>query len=223
MSSSIADFVADVLRHEASDLALFERAFTHSSLSRESYERLEFLGDRVLGLTIAEALYTRFPKEAEGAMSRRYNALVARETCAEIGRGIGIPPLIRVGKQARDDQTNKSDNVVGDVVEALLGALMLDGGLDQARAFILDAWEPYISGQGRAPLHPKSALQELAAAKGFKPPVYETIGRSGAHHAPRFVVRVSVHRLGEAQAEGLSKQEAEKLAAEMLLEKVSNA
>lgn len=218
--SAIADFVRDIAGHAPSDLALFERAFTHSSLGKDCYERLEFLGDRVLGLTIAETLYARYPEESEGQMSRRYNALVARETCAEIGRGMGIPPLIRLGRQARDDQANRSDNVVGDVVEALLGALMLDGGLETARRFILDAWEPYISGQGRAPIHPKSGLQELAAAKGLRPPVYELLGRTGAHHAPKFTVKVTVARLGEATAEGLTKQEAETAAAAALLEQV---
>jgi len=219
--SDVADFVLQAAGHEPKDAVLFERAFTHSSLGRDSYERLEFLGDRVLGLVMAEALYTRYPTEAEGVLSRRYNALVARETCAEVGRAIGLPPLIKLGRQARDDQANRSDNVVGDVVESVIGALMIDGGLDVTKAFILSAWAPYLDGQGRAPEHPKSALQELAAAKGRKTPHYELIGRSGAHHAPRFTVKVSVNGLGEAEAEGLSKQEAETAAAAALLEKLA--
>ena len=115
---------------------MFERALTHSSLGRDSYERLEFLGDRVLGLVVGRWLYERFPAEPEGQLSRRYNALVARETCAEVGRELGLPPLIQLGKQARDDGASNSDNVVGDVVEALIGALLLDGGLDVADAFV---------------------------------------------------------------------------------------
>ena len=211
------DFVRKQLGHEPNDPALFELAFTHSSVSRDSYERLEFLGDRVLGMVIANALYRRYPSEPEGNLSRRYNALVDRETCAENGREIGVPALVRLGKQAREDGASQSENVVGDVVEALIGALFLDGGIDAAERFILRLWEPDLASQRRAPQHPKSALQELAAAKGCKPPEYEVVSRIGAHHSPRFTVRVSVTKLGEAMADGSSKQEAETAAAVALL------
>ena len=217
MSDELALFVRDKLGHAAKDAALFERALTHSSSGPDSYERLEFLGDRVLGLVIARALYERYPNEPEGNLSKRFNALVARETCANVGRELGLPALIRLGKQARSDGASTSGNVLGDVVEALIGALLLDGGMEQAQAFILSAWEPYLTGQGRAPQHPKSALQELAAARGRKPPVYEIVSRTGEHHNPKFIVRVSVGKLGEATAEGSSKQEAETAAASALL------
>jgi ribonuclease-3 len=218
--NDVASFVRDQLGHSAKDLSLFERALTHSSVGADSYERLEFLGDRVLGAVIARALYDRHPNEPEGNLSKRYNALVARETCAEVGREIGIPALLRLGKQARGDGANQSDNVVGDAVEALIGALLLDGGMDQAERFILARWEPLLAGQGRAPQHPKSGLQELAASRGRKPPVYELVSRTGAHHSPKFTVRVSVGKLGEATAEGSSKQEAETAAAAALLEQL---
>ena len=217
MSGGIAQFVREKLGHRPGDMKLFERALSHSSAGADNYERLEFLGDRVLGLVIARALYDRYPKEPEGNLSRRYNALVARETCAEIGRELGVPPLIRLGKQAREDGANQSDNVVGDTVEALIGALLIDAGLDAAQRFVLKAWAPFLEAQGRAPQHPKSALQELAAARACKPPEYEVVGRSGAHHAPVFTIRVAVKGLGEATAEGSSKQEAETAAAEALL------
>jgi ribonuclease-3 len=217
MSREIEDFVRERLEHEPKDSGLFELAFTHSSVARDSYERLEFLGDRVLGMVIANALYRRYPNEPEGYLSRRYNGLVDRETCAANGREIGVPALIRLGKQAREDGANQSDNVVGDVVEALIGALFIDGGIKAAERFILKLWEPDLASQRRAPQHPKSALQELAAAKGCKPPEYEVVGRTGAHHAPKFTIRVSVASLGEATAEGSSKQEAETAAAAALL------
>jgi len=217
MKPDIAAFVRDQLGHEPKDLKLFELALTHSSVSGGSYERLEFLGDRVLGMTIAEALYRRYPNEPEGNLSKRYNALVDRETCAQNGREIGVPALVRLGKQAREDGASQSDNVVGDVIEGLIGALFLDGGIDVAKRFILRLWEEDLSTQRRAPQHPKSALQELAAAKGVKAPAYEVVSRTGAHHAPRFTVRVSVAQLGEATAEGASKQEAETSAAAELL------
>ena len=218
--SEVGEFVRDALGHAPRDAQLFERALTHGSAARDSYERLEFLGDRVLGLVVARWLYERFAGEPEGALSRRYNALVARETCAEVGRALGLPPLIRLGRQARGDRAADSDNVVGDVVEALIGALMLDGGLDAADAFIRRAWAPLLDGQGAAPQHPKSALQELAAARSLAAPAYELIARTGAHHAPRFKVRVSVRNAGDAEAEGDSKQEAETAAATALLEQL---
>jgi ribonuclease-3 len=214
----VAAFVRDRLGHEPKDICLFELAMTHKSVGTgEDYERMEFLGDRVLGHVMARALYDRHPSEPEGYLSRRYNVLVARETCADIGRELGVPTLVRLGKQARDDGASQSENVVGDVVEALIGALLIDGGLEAAQRFILQTWEPLLDEQRNAPEHPKSALQELAAAKGCKAPLYEVVAQTGAHHAPKFTIRVSVPRLGEATAEGTSKQDAETAAAAALL------
>jgi len=221
MKGDVAAFVRRQLGHEPKDLRLFELALTHSSVAGPgSYERLEFLGDRVLGMVIARALYDRYPDEPEGNLSKRYNALVDRVTCAENGREIGVPAFVRLGKQAREDGASQSDNVVGDVVEALIGALFLDGGLEAAEQFILRQWEPDLAIQGRAPQHPKSALQELAASRQVKAPTYEVVERTGAHHAPKFTVRVSVPKLGEATAEGASKQEAETAAAAALLDQL---
>ncbi len=219
-SPTIAGFVRERLGHEPKDLSLFELAMTHASARSTNYERLEFLGDRVLGQVMARTLYDRHPSEPEGYLSRRYNVLVARETCAEIGRELGLSTLIRLGKQAREDGAAQSDNVLGDVVEALIGALSIDGGLEAAERFIRQAWAAHLEGQRKAPVHPKSALQELAAARGFKTPLYEIVSRTGAHHAPRFTVKVSVPRLGEATAEGTSKQEAETEAATALLKQL---
>lgn len=218
--SEVAEFVTDVLGHSPGDLSLFERALTHSSRRRESYERLEFLGDRVIGVAIAKWLYERFPEEPEGKLSRRYNVLVARETCGEIGRELGLPALIQLGRQAREDGANWSDNVVGDVVEALVGAVFLEAGLGEAEEVVRRIWAPYVESQGRAPEHPKSMLQELAAAKNFAAPEYEVARKSGAHHAPRFTVSVSIKGVGEASAEGSSKQEAETAAATALLKQL---
>ena len=215
--SEAAEFIADKLGHPPRDLGLYERALTHSSVGGDTYERLEFLGDRVLGVVVARALYERYPDEPEGKLSRRFNALVARETCAEVGRALGLSPRIRLGRQAREDQANNSDNVIGDVVEALIGALLLDAGLETAEKFILGAWGELLDGQGRAPQHPKSGLQELAAAKGRRPPEYTLVSRTGPHHAPLFTVSVAVKGLGEATAQGASKQEAETEAAAALL------
>ena len=220
MSDGFDDFLLGLFGQMPNERSLFEQAVSHSSADGRSYERLEFLGDRVLGLVIARWLFERFPNEPEGKLSSRLNALVARETCAEIGRAIDLPPWIRLGRQARDDRANQSDNVIGDVVEALIGALLLDSGMDHAEQFVRAHWGPLLDQQRRAPQHPKSTLQELAAARGHKPPAYETVGRTGAHHSPVFTVRVTVPGLGEAEAQGSSKQEAEKAAAAALLEQV---
>ena len=217
MSADVAAFVRDKLGHEPRNIALFELALTHSSIGKNSYERLEFLGDRVLGMVIAHALYERYPNEPEGNLSKRYNGLVDGVTCAQNGREIGVPQLVRLGRQAREDRASQSDNVVGDVVEALIGALFLDGGFEAAERFILKLWEPDLAVQRRAPQHPKSALQELAAAKGLRAPAYEVVSRTGAHHAPKFTVRVTVPTLGEATADGSTKQEAETASAAALL------
>ena len=219
--SDFAAFVAKALGRQPRDFRLFELAVTHASATgRDSYDRLEFLGDRVLGLIIAGWLYERFPNEPEGMLSKRLNALVSRETCAEVGRALGVPGQIRLGKQAREDRATDSDNVVGDVVEALIGALFLESGLDAVQDFIRGAWAPYVDSQKGAPQHPKSALQELAADLSLPPPHYELVSRTGAHHAPTFRIRVSIKGGGEAEAEGPSKQDAEKAAAAALLEKM---
>lgn len=212
-------FIGEALGGEPRDPKLFERALTHGSHGRETYERLEFLGDRVLGLVVAAWLYQRFPNEPEGKMSRRYNALVARETCADVGLSLELPPFIRLGRQAREDNANMSENVIGDVVEAIIGAIFLDGGLDRAEAFVRSNWAPFLEEQRKAPVHPKSALQEVAADRKLGVPNYELVSRFGPHHAPRFRVKVSLGKHGEAEAEGDSKQEAETAAAALLLEK----
>jgi len=217
---NLPPFIGEAVGGEPRDPQMFERALTHGSHGRETYERLEFLGDRVLGLVVAAWLYQRFPTEPEGRMSRRYNALVARETCADVGRALELPPYILLGKQAREDHANLSDNVVGDVVEAIIGAIYLDGGLDRAEAFVRSNWAPFLDDQRKAPEHPKSALQERAAERKLGAPVYELVSRFGPHHAPRFRVKVSLGGRGEAEAEGDSKQEAETAAAAALLEKL---
>lgn len=219
--TQLPTFIGETLGRQPADAKMFERALTHGSHGRETYERLEFLGDRVLGLVVAHWLYERFPNEPEGKMSRRYNALVARETCAEVGRDLDLPRYVRLGRQAREDNANLSDNVIGDVVEAVLGALFIDGGLEPADRFVRTNWAPFLEEQKRAPMHPKSALQERAAAKNLGVPAYELISRFGPHHAPRFKVKVSLGRHGDAEAEGASKQEAETAAAAALLEKIS--
>jgi ribonuclease-3 len=218
--TELATWIEEQTGHSPRDIALFRRAVTHSSRGGADYERLEFLGDRVLGIAMAWWLYSCFPDEPEGNLSRRLNVLVSRETCAEVARAIGLNAQMRLGKQALDDGAADSDNVLGDMIEALLGALFIEAGLDTAAAFVRQHWEGLLDRQVSAPKHPKSTLQEWAAANNRKPPEYGLVERLGPQHAPRFLVEVSIRGVGEARAEGTSKQEAETEAAKALLEKI---
>ena len=202
------------LTGEAPRLAdLWNEALTHGSMGEpRNYERLEFLGDRVLGLAIAEWLHERGRMD-EGTLSQRLNALVSGHTCATVAREIGLPAHLRLGKQARDDGGHDSDNILGDVVEALLGALFIERGYDAAQALVRRLWADQVAAGKGEQKHPKAALQEWAAGNKRKPPVYALLAREGPDHAASFTVSVSVKGVGEAQAGGSSKQEAETQAA----------
>jgi ribonuclease-3 len=217
-----AGWLADLIGRPPRDSAAFHQALTHGSAQADNYERLEFLGDRVLGIIMADWLFTQFAHEPEGKLSRRFNALVSGETCADVARAAGVATHLVLGKQARDDGAADSDNVLGDVMEALIGALYLEAGLDEARALVRRLWGNRVNTQDSAPKHPKSALQEWAAANKRKPPEYVMTDRSGPHHALRFTVEVSIKGAGEARATGASKQEAETAAAKALLDKLTS-
>lgn len=203
-------------------------ALTHGSFNGNSghpneaaakdYQRLEFLGDRVLGLAVAAWLY-RAGDGPEGKLSQRLNALVSGTTCARIARRIGASDHIRLGKQARDDGGKDSDKILGDVMEALIGASFIEQGFDATRDVIYRLWEDELKGDVGRAKHPKSALQEWAAGNRRAMPVYEVIERSGPDHAARFTVRVSINHVGEAEASATSKGEAERLAAKAFIEK----
>ena len=200
------------------DYSLYVRALTHGSTGKPDYQRLEFLGDRILGLVIADMLYHQFGDEAEGRLSHRLNALVAGSTCAEIARQIDIAPHIRFGRQARDDGAQQSENVLGDIMEALIGALYIDHGMEAARSLIERLWSPLIDAADGAPKHPKSTLQEWCAAKGRKVPEYVITKKEGPPHAMRFEVTVTVKGFDPLSAEANSKQAAETAAALAFLE-----
>lgn len=219
LSEPLRPWLAGLFGRVPTDLAPFERALTHGSRDADNYERLEFLGDRVLGLTVAQWLFELFPEEPEGQLSKRFNALVSGQVCAEVARELGVAAQLRLGKQARDDGAGDSEHVLGDVTEALIGAWYLDAGWDEAQRFVRWAWRARVHREAVAPQHPKSALQEWAAAKNRRTPAYEVTDRSGPGHAPRFTVKVAIGKL-EASASGGSKQEAETQAAATLLKQV---
>jgi ribonuclease-3 len=197
--------------------ALTHGSFNGSGAEAADYQRLEFLGDRVLGLSVAAWLF-RAGDAPEGKLSQRLNALVSGTTCARIARTIGMPAHIRLGKQARDDGGADSDKILGDVMEALIGACFIQHGFDTARDQIYRLWAEELEGDVGKAKHPKSALQEWAAGNRRSGPVYEVTSRSGPDHAARFTVRVSVRNVGEAEATASSKGEAERLAAKAFLE-----
>lgn len=200
------------------DEALWLSALTHGSFEASTnYERLEFLGDRVLGLSIADWLFGE-NNAPEGKLSQRLNALVSGATCARIARSIGLPDHIRLGKQAREDGARDSDNILGDVTEALLGAHFLEFGFEPTRNLIRRLWAEVFAGDLGQSKHPKSALQEWAAGNQRKPPEYELVSREGPDHAARFTVRVTVKNVGSAEATASNKSQAEKLAAQAFME-----
>jgi ribonuclease III len=207
------EFVAVIAGNPPGDEALWLEALTHGSTGEQrDYERLEFLGDRVLGLTIADWLFER-SNAAEGRLSQRLNALVSGSTCAEIARSIGLGEHIRLSKQALDDGGRESDNILGDVMEALIGACFVERGFVAARDMVRRLWDETMEGKTGTAKPPKSALQEWAAGNKRKMPEYRLVERSGPDHAARFTVAVAVKDVGEAQATATSKQEAETEAA----------
>jgi len=213
LSDATRAFLKGSIGQEPVGEALWREALTHGSTGQErDYQRLEFLGDRVLGLAIAEWLHEQ-GRDDEGKLSQRLNALVSRSTCAEVARAIGLGPHILLGKQARDDGGQESENILGDVMEALIGACFLERGFAAARDLVRRLWADVFAGQTGQRKHPKSALQEWAAGNRRKTPEYRLIERSGPDHAAKFTVAVEIKGVGEAEATGSSKQEAETLAA----------
>lgn len=199
------------------DEALWLEALTHGSTgAARDYQRLEFLGDRVLGLIIAEWLHA-LESGDEGRLSQRLNALVSRATCARMARAIGLGDHIRLGKQARDDGGANSDNILGDVMEALIGASFVTHGFEDTRVMVRRLWANAMAGKTGQAKHPKSALQEWAAGNRRRMPEYRLVERSGPDHAARFTVSVAIHGIGEVEATAGSKQDAETLAAEAFM------
>lgn len=219
LSPETRAFLTRLVGREPGDEALWREALTHGSTGDlRNYERLEFLGDRVLGLAIAEWLHEQSGDD-EGKLSQRLNALVSRATCAQIARGLGLGEHIVLGKQARDDGGRDSENILGDVMEALIGAAFVEQGFEPARDMVRQLWIDLLAGQTGQRKHPKSALQEWAAGNKRKTPEYRLVERSGPDHAAKFTVAVAIKGVGEAEATGSSKQEAETLAAEAFLRK----
>jgi ribonuclease-3 len=207
------------LNHTFKDKELLRHALTHSSTGEDqNYERLEFLGDRVLGLVIAQALYERFPDEAEGDLAKRLAALVQGELLAEIASQIELGQFIILSEAEAQAGGAQNENILSDVFEALIGALYIDGGLKKCEALINGLWEGRFTEMKTPPQHPKTRLQEWAQGKGLPLPSYKVIGQSGPDHAPVFEIQLTVKGYEPVSAEGYSRQEAEKQAAKAFFE-----
>lgn len=211
--------LAKSIGYEFRDASLLKLALTHPSLGKTaSNQRLEFLGDMVLGLVIAELLYTLYPNEQEGELARRLAALVRGETLTEIAQEIGLGKAITMSAGEAAAGGREAASNLEDAVEALIGAIYLDGGLIAAKHFILPRWSERAKTQKAAPKDAKTSLQEWAQARGIPVPTYEVVEQKGPAHAPDFTVRVTVQGQDPKQATANSKRGAEQLAAQALLE-----
>jgi ribonuclease III, bacterial len=211
------------LGYSFTDPDLLERALTHSSAVspgkriERSYQRLEFLGDRVLGLVVADMLYKRYANANEGELSRSLNTLVRKETCADIARQLNLGAEMILGEsEARSGGADK-DAILGDVTEAVIGAIYLDGGLEPARAFIERHFEDYLADGQSNRADAKTTLQEWAQARGLEPPAYVLVERTGPDHAPQFTIGVNLTGFDRLEATGPSKKVAEHRVAELFL------
>ena len=227
--AAAAAALAQRLGHAFADPALLERALTHRSVGQgarkvDDNERLEFLGDRVLNLLIADALLHRFPHEQEGDLSKRLHHLVSGVACAEVAREWGVGPALRLPGGETRRGAREQEVFLADACEALIAAVFLDGGLDAARAVVEAAWGSGLANAApaRAP-NPKTQLQEWALARGAGLPRYEVTDRSGPEHQPRFRVSATVEGLSPSEGEGGSRREAEQAAARAFIEREAQA
>ncbi|MES2666369.1 MAG: ribonuclease III [Pseudomonadota bacterium] len=204
---------------------LLLRAVTHASISsatRPDNQRLEFLGDRVLGLVMAEALLSADTKAPEGQLAPRFNAMVRKETCADVARETGLGEVLKLGRSEMMSGGRRKEALLGDAMEALIAAVYLDGGFDAARALILRLWRGRIGAVDADARDPKTALQEWAQARAMPPPTYAETGRAGPDHQPIFTVEVRLEN-GEAEsARAGSKRLAEQQAARSLLTRLES-
>jgi ribonuclease-3 len=216
--------LSERIAYKFGDETLLEQALTHISALKDksrigSYQRLEFLGDRVLGLAISEMLFAAFPKADEGELSKRLAELVRKETCADVARSVDLGEAIKLGSSELNAGGRRRTAILADVCEALVGAAFLDGGYPVAAALVERLWGERLRARARPPRDAKTALQEWAQGRGLPTPCYREIGRTGPHHDPEFRISVELPNLAPAEGTGRSKRAAEQAAAAVLLER----
>lgn len=211
------------LGYRFADPDLLDRALTHSSAVspgkrvERSYQRLEFLGDRVLGLVVADMLYRKFPRANEGELSRSLNTLVRKETCAAIARELNLGSELNLGESEARTGGAAKEAILGDVAEAVIGAIYCDGGLGRAFELVERLFGEHISQAGTERADAKTTLQEWAQGRGLEPPLYVEVDRTGPDHAPLFTISVRLGEFEAITATGPSKKLAEHKAAERFL------
>lgn len=211
----------EIIGYQFKDSHYLERALTHSSTNDDyNYQRLEFLGDRVLGLVMAHALFEGFRGENEGGLAKRHTALVQGVTCSIIGQKYNIADHIILSASEKDAGVHLNENIIADVVESMIGAIYIDGGYEAAQRVALALWGDVINTLDSVPQDPKTELQEWVQARGLDLPNYEVVDKIGPDHAPKFVVQVSVEGVTSIKAEGTSRRQTEKLAATKMLKKI---
>ena len=202
---------------------LIIQALTHKSFNpNENNEKIEFLGDRVLGLVIAEELLRKNPNSTEGEIATYYNSLVKKETCSFIAKEIGLENLLTLGKSVKRTNDRQKDKILGNAIEALIGAIFLDAGFEISKQLVLKVWRKQIDIVRDIEAHAKTALQEFLQSKGQEPPTYKQISRTGPDHDPDFCVEVVLGSGLNAIGSGSTKRMAETKAAEQILEKIKN-
>jgi ribonuclease-3 len=219
LSADMMSF-ATKIGHDFRRPDLLIRALTHPSIGsahRDNNQRLEFLGDRVLGLVMAEALFAADTGAAEGILAPRFNALVRKETCADVARGVDLGKVLRLGRSEMKSGGRRKDALLADALEAVLAAVYLDGGFDAARPVVLRLWGDRITAVEDDARDPKTALQEWAQARGEPPPSYIEVSREGPDHQPVFVIEARLSSGPAEQATAGSKRQAEMAAAQALL------
>lgn len=219
IAADLAAF-ADRIGHDFARPDLLITAVTHASIAsptRPDNQRLEFLGDRVLGLVMAEALLSADTRASEGQLAPRFNALVRKETCAAVARDVGLGEVLKLGRSEMMTGGRRKEALLGDAMEAVIAAVYLDAGFEAARALVLRLWGPRV-GEVRADARdPKTSLQEWAQARGQQPPSYTEISREGPDHQPTFVVEVRLASGESERAKAGAKRQAEQAAARALL------
>ncbi len=222
-AKAIAKAIEQRIGYTFTDPSLLATSLTHVSALKpsrnrnESYQRLEFLGDHVLGLIVSDMLYRAFPKADEGEMSKRLADLVRKEACADVAKSLGLHEGIKLGTVGPGASARLRNSVVGDICEAVIGAIFLDGGYPAAVKFVESNWTERMRKPVRPLRDPKTILQEWAQGHGLPTPVYREMERTGPHHDPRFRVAVELPGLAPAEGTGGSKRAAEKAAAMALL------
>ncbi len=223
LSKELSEF-CDRIGHRFTTPDLWIQAITHASMSsgvRSDNQRLEFVGDRVLNLVVAEALFQDDPTASEGTLAPRYNAMVRKETCAEIARTIDLGAVLKLGRSEMQSGGRRKDALLADALEAVIAAIYFDAGLEPARAFVLTHWGDRVKSAEAHVSNAKSELQEWAQALGMPTPVYSEVSRDGPPHAPQFVIQATLSDGRAAQAKAGSKRAAEQAAAATLLQKVN--